>query len=89
MMEVACGYAGSGANGWFARRSMTRYRVGNTINVNIVAETKPPMMTMASGRCVSEPMPCDSAIGKRPSMASSAVINTVRRGVAAPGSRSR
>ena len=37
------------------------------------------MITTASGFCVSEPMPCESAIGSRPSIASSAVISTVRK----------
>jgi len=38
------------------------------------------MTTTASGFCTSDPMLCDIAIGSRPSMASSAVIRTVRNG---------
>ena len=46
--------------------------------VRSVDDISPPMMTMANGRCVSEPMACDSAAGRRPSDASSAVISTGR-----------
>ena len=42
------------------------------------------MITTASGRCTSEPIACDSAIGVNPSMASSVVISTVRRRMSAP-----
>ena len=41
---------------------------------------------MASGFWVSEPMPCESAIGSRPSIASNAVISTVRKRSIAPRS---
>jgi len=44
---------------------MTRYSVGSTIKVSNVAETSPPMMTMASGRWVSEPMPRERAHGQK------------------------
>ena len=54
-----------------------------------VADTSPPMMTTASGRCTSEPMPCDSAIGRSPSIASSDVISTVRSLVCAPSNTAR
>ena len=36
------------------------------------------MMTIAKGRCVSDPMACEVAAGKRPSDASSAVMSTGR-----------
>ena len=36
------------------------------------------MTTIANGFCVCEPMPCDSAAGKRPSVATSVVIRTGR-----------
>ena len=49
-----------------------------------VAETSPPMMTTASGRCTSEPMPWESAMGSSPSIASIEVISTVRSRVCAP-----
>ena len=38
----------------------------------------PPMTTMASGFCVSAPMPCDSAAGVSPSIATKVVISTGR-----------
>ena len=60
------------------------YSVGSTISVSSVADTSPPMMTTASGLCVSDPMPCDSAIGSSPSIASSDVISTVRSRASAP-----
>ena len=47
--------------------------------VSSVDEIKPPMITMANGRWVSEPMACDSAAGSSPSDARSAVISTGRR----------
>ena len=40
---------------------------------------KPPTMTMAKGRCESEPMPCDIAAGSRPSVATSMVIMMGRK----------
>ena len=45
---------------------------------------RPPTMTMAKGRCESEPMPCDSAAGSRPSVATSMVIMMGRRRSTAP-----
>src|SRR5213082_2674618 len=42
------------------------------------------MITTASGRWVSEPIPWDKAIGSSPSMASKAVMRTVRSRVPAP-----
>ena len=53
-------------------------RIGNRNRVKKVDETSPPMMTMANGRCVSEPIACEVAAGRRPSEASSAVISTGR-----------
>src|SRR5207253_7385537 len=61
-----------------ARWASAKYSVGSTTSTSSVAEISPPMMTTASGFCVSEPMPCESAIGSSPSIASSAVISTVR-----------
>ena len=42
------------------------------------------MTTVASGRCTSAPVPVASAIGTKPSEATSAVISTGRRRVSAP-----
>ena len=44
----------------------------------------PPMTTVASGRCTSAPVPTFSAIGTKPSDATSAVISTGRSRVSAP-----
>jgi hypothetical protein len=35
---------------------------------------RPPTITIANGRCESEPMSCDSAAGSNPSVATSIVI---------------
>ena len=40
--------------------------VGSSNIVSSVDGNRPPMMTIANGRCVSEPMLCDSAAGRRP-----------------------
>ena len=42
------------------------------------------MTTVASGRCTSAPVPVASAIGTKPSDATSAVISTGRSRVSAP-----
>ena len=44
----------------------------------------PPITTVASGRCTSEPAPTLNAIGTKPSEATSAVISTGRRRPSAP-----
>jgi hypothetical protein len=44
----------------------------------------PPTMTMAKGRCESEPMPCESAAGNSPNVATSMVIMMGRRRRTAP-----
>ncbi|MDF2694913.1 MAG: hypothetical protein K0S65_3296, partial [Labilithrix sp.] len=53
--------------------------IGRTNTVSTVAETRPPMTTVASGRCTSLPGAVDSAIGKKPNDATSAVMSTGRR----------
>jgi recombination protein RecA len=58
--------------------------VGNTTKVSKVEEIRPPMTTMASGRCVSEPISRLMAIGNKPKAASMAVISTVRKRCIAP-----
>ena len=65
-------------------RAAQAYKVGSTSSVSKVAETSPPITTTASGRWVSAPMACDSAIGSSPSIASNAVIRTVRSRVKLP-----
>src|SRR5262249_7575674 len=39
---------------------------GSTISVSAAAENRPPMITTASGRCTSDPMACEIAIGISP-----------------------
>ena len=46
--------------------------------------TSPPMTTVASGRCTSAPVPCESATGMNPRLATSAVMSTGRRRSRAP-----
>lgn len=46
---------------------------GGTTCVGSVEETIPPMATVVSGRCTSDPIPVLSAIGTNPSDATSAV----------------
>jgi phosphohistidine swiveling domain-containing protein len=45
---------------------------------------RPPTITMANGRCESEPMPCEVAAGSRPSVATSMVIMMGRKPRTAP-----
>jgi hypothetical protein len=49
-----------------------------------VDETIPPMTTVASGRCTSDPGPTLKAIGTKPRDATSAVTNTARSRPSAP-----
>jgi hypothetical protein len=44
-----------------------------------IAPTSPPTITIANGRCESEPIPCESAAGNSPSVATSVVIGRRRR----------
>ena len=60
------------------------YRIGNTKSVRNVARSKPPITTVASGRCTSEPAPVLVAIGKNPSEATNAVISTGRKRIFVP-----
>src|SRR5690606_33178259 len=59
--------------------SNQRYSVGNTTRVSKVEVTRPPMTTMASGRCTSDPGPSENRKGIRPSIATVAVITTGRK----------
>ena len=60
------------------------YNTGNTSKVSKVAETKPPITTVANGRCTSAPAPLLNAMGKNPSEATAAVINTGRKRILVP-----
>ena len=52
--------------------------MGKIKSVITVAETRPPITTIAKGREVSEPIPVDVAAGISPMAAISAVITTGR-----------
>ncbi len=54
------------------------------MSVSSVLEIRPPMTTVASGRCTSEPVPVAIAIGTKPSEATSAVMRTGRSRVRHP-----
>ena len=57
------------------------YKIGKTKSVKSVAVSKPPITTVANGRCTSAPAPLLNAIGKKPKEATAAVIKTGRRRV--------
>ena len=50
-------------------RATHAYSVGKRKTLSSSPEIKPPTITIAKGRCESEPMACDSAAGNRPSVA--------------------
>ena len=60
------------------RAASAVYSAGSTTSVSNVDETMPPMTTVASGRCTSAPMPVLIAIGRKPRLATSAVMITGR-----------
>src|SRR5690606_4034002 len=62
----------------------TRYNRGSTNKVNAVAEINPPITTVAKGFCTSAPALVLNAIGKKPKLATDAVINTGLSLVLAP-----
>ena len=66
------------------RSSIQIYAVGSTRSVSSVADTRPPITTVASGRCTSAPALVETAIGMKPTLATSAVISTGRSRVVAP-----
>ena len=58
--------------------SKTLYKIGKTTIVRIVAVIKPPITTVANGRCTSAPADDEIAIGKKPKAAAAAVKITGR-----------
>ena len=60
------------------RNVNSKYSSGSTISVSKVAVSKPPMTTVAKGFCTSAPAPFENAIGKKPKLATVAVIKTGR-----------
>ena len=72
-------YTHSGAYSFPASFSANhRYRAGKTTNVSAVDVKRPPMTTVASGRCTSAPIPCASTNGSRPSSVVIIVMTTGR-----------
>ena len=69
---------------FFLSESKIEYKTGKTTKVRIVAVTKPPITTVASGRCTSAPALVEIAIGKKPSAAAEAVNKTARKRSFAP-----
>ena len=55
------------------------YKIGKTNKVSKVEVNKPPITTVAKGRCTSAPADCENAIGKKPKAAAAAVSNTGRK----------
>jgi hypothetical protein len=49
---------------------------GKTTIVSAVDVTRPPIITVASGRCTSAPALVENAMGRNPRLATSAVIST-------------
>ncbi len=64
---------------WAGLESKMEYSTGSTTSVKNVADTRPPMTTVAKGRCTSAPALVEIAIGKKPRAAAEAVSNTGRR----------
>ena len=56
--------------------SKIAYKTGKTTIVKTVADTKPPITTVAKGLCTSAPALVDTAIGKNPKAAAAAVKTT-------------
>ena len=63
----------------FKGLSNIMYKIGNTNKVKKVEVNKPPITTVAKGRCTSAPADCENAIGKKPNAAAAAVNNTGRK----------
>lgn len=55
------------------------YKTGKNINVSNVNVINPPITTVANGLCTSESIDADKAIGKKPKLATQAVMSTGRR----------
>src|SRR6516162_1125026 len=60
------------------------YRVGKTKMLIARLTMSPPTITIAKGRCESEPMACDKAAGSKPRVATSIVIKMGRSRSTAP-----
>src|SRR5579863_6658469 len=74
----------SGAGSMSPSRATHAYKVGSRKMLSSNPEIRPPTITIANGRCESEPMACDNAAGTRPSVATSIVIMIGRKRRTAP-----
>src|SRR5580693_10349457 len=74
----------SGGGSWSSGRAQKTYNEGNKTMLMNSSTISPPTITMANGRCESEPMSWDIAAGKSPKVATSMVIIMGRRRSAAP-----
>jgi hypothetical protein len=63
--------------------------IGSTNSVSAVELSRPPMTTVASGRCTSDPGPVANTIGIRLKIAMLAVIRTALSLVSHPSSTAR
>jgi hypothetical protein len=55
---------------------MKAINTGTTNKIKTGASSMPPTITVASGRCVSEPIPVESAAGNSPMHADMHIIKT-------------
>ena len=81
---VGRGVLAGGAIGLVAPFSLRAYSTGSTSSVSSVAVTRPPITTVARGRCTSAPAEVASAIGRKPREATVAVISTGRSRTSVP-----
>ena len=81
-MRETSSVAGGGP-GWRGARPCGRGPAARA-DVSSVDEMMPPITTVASGRCTSAPVPVLSAIGRKPSAATSATIRIGRSRSIAP-----
>src|ERR1700733_16025862 len=75
---------GSASGNRSSLRANHVYRVGNRKMLMSSPATSPPTMTMAKGRWESDPMPWESAAGRRPRVATNIVIMMGRSRRTAP-----
>src|SRR5262249_13641017 len=66
------------------RRASTEYTAGSTRRVSAVEEISPPITTRASGRWISEPIPWESAAGRKPTTATMADTTMGRKRITHP-----
>ena len=60
------------------RPSTHRYKAGKSNGVKSNVLVNPPIITVASGRCTSEPMPVEVAAGTKPTIATTKIESSGR-----------